>query len=81
VRRRDPALAPRLSTLIAYPLYLVFLDVCFCWGHWRSVLWYSPWWPLQRGMAAKWAADHRKLFCADDAAAVLLHASSTVFLP
>jgi hypothetical protein len=56
VASRSPQLAPRASAVLLYPLYEAFLDVAVVWGHWRSLLWYQPFWPLQRLQPARWAA-------------------------
>jgi len=55
---RDPELRARALTLLAYPFYLLFLDVCFVYGHWRSLTYYNPFFPLQRHMPRKWIAEH-----------------------
>ena len=58
VALRDLSLAPDILTLIVYPVYLLFLDFCFVVGHWRSILYYIPLYPIRRHLPSKWAADH-----------------------
>lgn len=66
---RDPALRASALTLVAYPFYLLFLDVCFVYGHWYSLLYYTPFFPLRRHAPREWIRAH-----ADVAAGV--HASA-----
>mmetsp|Transcript_14788 Transcript_14788/g.39811 ORF Transcript_14788/g.39811 Transcript_14788/m.39811 type:complete len:638 (-) Transcript_14788:439-2352(-) len=55
---RNPALVPKLSTALAFPFYVCFLDVAFMYGHWRSILYYVPFWAHQRTKPQEWAAQH-----------------------
>ena len=64
---RDPSLLPDLRTLAVYPFYLLFLDFCFVVGHWRSILYYVPFWPLHRSLPAKWVAEHDAIVATSDA--------------
>lgn len=57
----DRRLPPQLLTILAYPFYATFLDLCFMYGHWRSILFYIPFFPIQRHLPSKWASDHESI--------------------
>lgn len=58
-RKDKNLLSPGLFTIIfAYPIYALFLDACFVYGHWRSLLYYIPFFPLQRHLPREWVKSH-----------------------
>lgn len=59
--RHRPELQPDAQTILAWPFYSMFLQVCCVYGHWRSLLYYIPFFPMRTGMYTEGLMDTASL--------------------
>lgn len=55
--RDQPGLQADAVTLLLWPLYSTFLQICTLYGHWRCLLFYIPFFPMRHGLYTEGGMD------------------------